>query len=317
MMKIVLITFFVSFQAFAYVPTVESLFRNGSNPDINVNGAAVTFSLKRINPQEGQKAEEFYKVFLSKAGGDSVKVAQARYNNNTFSESALDHKIYYSNMNPYTLKGSNEDVEKSLFYSLMHSMVFNNGSHIVNYLKSIGVPVKLNNDLINRDKVELLAAYKHYLAATNKDRTAKIPNPLRPEDAGEKEKVDRVMSEGMYIDTNQVKLSREGGEAAWLVTALPFEAMVSYKDRDVHVLKYKSTQGEFELLAKTFWLANGTHRLPRFMTIKTFKGETFELEITNLRHYQEKEEDIVRRLKNWDQILKGHQSKEPRPDFLL
>lgn len=325
MIKFVFIILLFSLSAFAYVPTVESLFRNGANPDVTVNGAMINLVVRKPGvvqeatdaSSENKKSEDFYKIFFTRATGDSLKIAQTRYSNSSYSESSLLEKVYFASFSPYTMKSTPEEIEKGLWIALLQSMIFNNGSHLVNYLKTLAVPVRLNNELINRDKVELLASYKQYLAITNKDRTAKIANPLRPEDPAEKEKVERVMSEPMYIDTNQVKLSREGGEAAWLVSAAPFEGIVSYKDRDIHAIRFKSNAGEFEITCKNFWLANGTHRMPRNLTIKNVKGETFEIEITNLRQYQEKEEDLVRRLKNWDQILKGRQSKEPKPDFLL
>jgi hypothetical protein len=53
------------------------------------------------------------------------------------------------------------------------------------------------------------------------------------------------------------------------------------------------------------------------MLIKTFNGQQYQVEITNVRHYIEKEDDLVRRLKNWDQVLKGKESTELRPEFLL
>ena len=65
----------------------------------------------------------------------------------------------------------------------------------------MGVPVKLNNEIINREKVEYLAAYKQYLVAINKDRTSRKTetNPLRPEDATAREKAESVMNEPMYV----------------------------------------------------------------------------------------------------------------------
>jgi hypothetical protein len=41
------------------------------------------------------------------------------------------------------------------------------------------------------------------------------------------------------------------------------------------------------------------------------------VEILNLRHYLEKESDIVSRLKKWDSLLKGKESLEPKPSFVL
>lgn len=331
MIKLILATLFLSSSVFAYVPTVESLFRHGSNPDVTANGVAITFVVKKIEAvakeaPKGEesllhesKAEDFYKMFFTKMGTEAMKVAQTRYANNTFNEASLMEKHYYPNFTAFTIKGTPEESEKGIFQGMLRSMVFNDGSFLVNYLKTLGVPVKLNSEIINRQKVEYLASYKQYLLAVNKDRTARKTeaNPLKPENSSEREKVDRVMNESMYVDQKQVKLSRENAEMAWLITAGPFEAVVSDKMREIQKIKYKSQMGEFEIICKDYWLANGTHALPRYILVKDYKGETFQIEITNLRHYLEKEVDLVNRLKKWDSLLKGKESNDPKPPFLL
>jgi hypothetical protein len=330
MMKVLALLFFVA-SAHAYVPTVESLFRHGSNPDISANGISLTLTVKKVNPGEktsenvndvslvkDQKGEEFYKIFFTKSG-DHLKVAQTRYNSAAFSEASLQHKVYYPNFSAYTIKPGVETAEKGVFFALLDSLSYNNGSHMVSYLKALGIPVRLNNEIINREKVEFLADYKRYLVTVNKDRNARKTevNPLQPEDAAARDRAQSIMNESMYTDTKQVKLSKDEGQVAWVVNAGAFEAVVSYKERDVQKIKYKSPAGDFEVICKDYWLANGTHAFPRFMLIKTFNGQQYQVEITNVRHYIEKEDDLVRRLKNWDQVLKGKESTELRPEFLL
>lgn len=330
MMKVLALFLFIA-SAHAYVPTVESLFRHGSNPEVSANGVSLTLVVKRIQPGESksgsvndasllkeQRVEDFYKIFFTKAG-DSLKVAQSRYSNGSYSEGSLLHKTYYPNFNAFTIKPGVESAEKGVFFALLNSLVFNNGSHMVNYLKSLGVPVRLNNEIINREKVEFLADYKRYLVVINKDRNARKTevNPMQPDDPAARERAQSIMGSSMYTDTKQVKLSKDEGQIAWVVNAGPFEAVASYKERDIQRVTYKSTAGDFEVICKDYWLANGTHALPRYMLIKTFNGEQFQIEITNLRHYVEKEDDLVKRLRNWDQILKGRESTEPRPEFLL
>lgn len=331
MIKLIFALICLSSSAFAYVPTVESLFRHGSNPDVTANGVNVTFVVKKIEAvaketPKGEesllnesKAEDFYKMFFTKVSNDVMKVSQTRYENNTFSEASLSEKHYFPNFTAYTIKGSPEESEKGIFQGMLRSMIFNDGSFLVNYLKTLGVPVKLNSEIINRQKVEYLASYKQYLVGINKDRTTKktATNPLKPDDAAQREKIDRVMNEPMYVDQKQVKLSRENGEMAWLITAGPFEAVVSYKMREIRKIKFKSQMGEFEIICKDYWLANGTHALPKTILVKDYKGETFQVEILNLRHYLEKEVDLVNRLKKWDSLLKGKESNDPKPPFLL
>ena len=325
-----LLLFSLSAVVEAYVPTVESLFRHGSNPDITTNGASLTLVVKKLQVADKvgsmtdvsllkeDRPEDYYKIFFTKMN-DSLKVAQTRYNSSHFSETALEHKIYYPNFTAYSVKPSIEEMEKGLFYGLLKSLVFNDGTMLINYLKGLHVPVKLNSELINRQKIELLAQYKNYLAKINKDRTAKKTeeNPLRPEDATSRERANLVMDEFMYVDTKQVKLSRDDGQMVWQVMAGGFEALVSYKERDIQKFRFKSEAGELEIICKDYWLANGTHSLPRYILIKSLSGQTYQVEITNLRHYNEKENDLVKRLTNWDRILKGKESTELRPVFLL
>jgi hypothetical protein len=331
MMKSLIVLMLLISNAFAYVPTVESLFRHGSNPDVTANGVNLTFVVKKIDlstkeVSKGEslllnesKSEDFYKLFFTRVNKDVFKVAQTRYSNSSFSESSLLEKIYFPNFTSYTNKNSAEESEKGIFQGMLISMIFNDGAFLVNYLKSLSVPVKLNNEIINRQKVTNLASYKQYLTAINKDRTSKKTeiNPLKPEDPAARDRIDAVMNEPMYVDQHQVKLSRENGEMAWLISAGSFEAVVSYKDREIQRIKYKSQLGDYEISCKEPWLANGTHALPRYIVIKDYKGEIFRVEILNLRHYIEKESELINRLKKWDGLLRGKESIEPKPSFVL
>ncbi len=330
MMKLFALVFLIS-SAHAYVPTVESLFRHGSNPEVVANGVSLTLVVKRINPGEkadssvtdasllsSDRAEDYFKIFMTKTG-EILKVAQSRYSNPQYSESSLEHKIYYPNFSAYSIRPDIEQIEKGLFYGLIQSLALNDGAHIVNYLKTLGIPVRLNADLINREKIEFLADYKRYLVTISKDRAARKTevNPMRPDDSAARERAEQIMEQPMYVDTEQVKLGRDEGNIAWIVSAGPFEAVFSYKLRDLQKIKFKSEAGEFEIICKDYWLANGTHALPRFVLIRSLNGQSYQVEITNLRHYIEKPEDMMKRLQNWDQILKGRQSTELRPPFLL
>lgn len=330
-MKFLLSLLLVTTAVQAYVPTVESLFRHGGNPDVNSTGSSVTFVVSRMQMGErltnnlndstllkNDKEKDYFRLFYTKSG-ENLKLSQARYSNNTFSESSLEHRLYFPNFSGNTIRGTLDQAEKGIFINLMHSLVLNDGRYIVNYLKSLGVPVKLNSEILNREKVEFLAEYKRYLVKINKDKNARKTevNPMRPNDRDARIRAEQIMAEPMYIDMKQVKLSRDEGNVSWMVNAGPLEVVASYKNRDIQRLKFKSPQGDFEIICKDYYLANGTHALPRYILVRTFSGQSFQVEITNLRHYNEREDDLVKRLRNWDQILKGKESTEPRPEFLL
>lgn len=308
--------------AFAYVPTVESLFRHGGNADMLSSANTVTMTLKvqRVPPtvEEGKRAEDFYKIFITKTNNDSMKLSQTRYENNSYSEASLEQKVYYPNFTAHTISPNPEQIEKGIFFALMRSLTLNDGEHMVQYLKSLGVPVKLNSELINREKIEVLAAYKKYLIAVNRDRKKNEINPLRPEDASERARIEKIMAESMYVDTKQVKLTREGTDMAWMTTAGPFTASVSYDKKNPLKIKYQSESGEFEISCHDYWLADGVHYLPKYFLIKNFNGELYRVDLGSYRQYTEREDDLVNRLQKWDQLLKGKETATTaRPEFLL
>lgn len=331
-MKLIFLSLvFVSSSVFGFVPTVESLFRHGSNPDVTADGVTLTLSVKRINQGEktisnitdasllsDEREEDFYKIYFAKKD-ETIRLVQVRYSNSEYSDKAIEHKLYYPNFTSYTVKADWEQSEKGVFFGVLQSLVLNDGAPLLKYLKALDVPVKLNEEIINREKVELLAAYKRYLIVTGKDRNARKTeiNPLKPDDRDARERADEVMAQPMYVDTDHVKLGRDEGSISWIVNAGPLESVFSYKLRDLNKIKIKSPLGEMEMLFKDYWLANGSHSLPRFILIRSLSGQAYQVELTNLRHHVVKENDFIKQLNEWDQTLKGKTSTEVRPPFML
>lgn len=325
-MKFVLLLTLLSASASAYVPTVESLFRFGGNPEVTANAAVISFVVRKVEA-EGQeesllkenKSEGYYRLYLTKSTGDALKIAQVHFKDPKFSDAGLDHKIYYPNFTPHTLRPTLDQMEKGLFLSLIHSLAFNNGSQMISYLAGIGVPVKPNSEIINKEKIDYLASYKRYLVNISNNRAARKTetNPLKPDDAAARERVDRIMGESMYVDTGHVKLSKEEGRPAWAVTAGGFESVHAYDSRAVLRYRYRTDAGEFSVKPLDYWKATGTHLFPKTMLVKNFRGENFEVEIIDYKHFLDKEDDLVKRQKKWDQLLRGGMSSAPRPEFLL
>lgn len=332
MMKIMLLTCaFITSTTWGFVPTVESLFRHGSNPDVTADGVTLTLNIKRINQGEktisnitdasllrSEREEDFYKVYFAKKD-NTLRLVQVRYSNGDYSDNAIEHKLYYPNFTSYTVKADWEQAEKGLFFGVLQSLVLNDGAPLLKYLKALEVPVKLNDEIINREKVELLAAYKRYLIITGKDRNARKTeiNPLKPEEKEARDRADEVMAQPMYVDTEQVKLGRDDGSISWIVNAGTLDSVFTYKMRDLSKVKLKSPLGDIEMIFKDYWLANGTHSLPRFILIRSLSGEAYQVELTNLRHHVVKEAEFVKQLNGWDQTLKGKVSTEVRPPFML
>jgi hypothetical protein len=300
--------------AFAYTPTVESLFRHGSNPEVTTNALSLSFSVKDLGNAE---IAQFYKVFFDVFDQQTLKVSQTTYNSDSFSEGSLLKKVYHSQLSAVNFK--NQPVDKGLFYSLLHSIILNDGAFMVDYLKLSGVPVKHNSELLNDEKIALMKEYRNYLVAINNDRSLKktLHSPLKPESDQGQERANRLMNEPMYKDTEQVKLSSYEGKPAWLAQATGFEAYFSYEERRPLKIRLKTSTGEIEIQCLDYWRPDAAHAIPKKMIIKTSKGEMFQVETLSLRYYNEKEDDLVKRLRHWDEILRTPKEVVLRPDFLF
>lgn len=323
-MKFLVLLLVLTQSALAYVPTVESLFRNGSNPDISGNVAIVNLKVTKVDPSgivqdEKNSNSEFYRIYYTKTSDDVLKLNQFKFPDQSFNEDDFVHRAYYSNFNAFTLANQRSAVEKSLFYGIMQSLVLQDGQFLVNYLKSLGLPVKLNKELINREKINLLAQYKQYLITINQDKEARktLENPLRPNDAEKREQVEKVMNESMYVDTHQVVLSKESGDMSWKINVGGLDASVSYDKRYLQRLNFKGESGDIEFIFKDYGLVNASHVLPKFILIRDFNGDNYQVEVLNLRYSSFSDAAFVKKLKEWDQKSKARNVEVLRPSFLL
>lgn len=323
-MKYFLLLLFVTQLSWGYVPTVESLFRNGSNPDITGNVAILNFKISRMDPSgiiqdSSAFPKENYQVYYVKFNDEVYKLNQFKYSGDSFNEKDIVHHSYYPNYNAFSFANQPNAVDKSLFYGILNSLVLQDGSFLVSYLKSLGLPLKLNKEIINREKIEYLAQYKQYLITFNQDREARktLENPLRPSDPAKREKVDSVMNESMYIDTQQVKLSKDSGEMSWKVSVGGFDASVSYNKRHLQKIVFKTQSGEIEFLFKDYGLVNANHVLPKQILIRDMHGENYQIEIVNLRYTNISENAYLRKLKEWDKTAREQSVEILRPGFML
>lgn len=323
-MKLFLSLLFVTQLSWAYVPTVESLFRNGSNPDITGNVAILNFRVSKMDPSgmiqdTNAQNTENYQVYYAKFADDVYKLNQFKFSGNSFDEKNIVHQAYYPNYNAFSFANQPNAVDKSLFYGILNSLVIHDGAFLVSYLKSLGLPLRHNRELINREKIEYLAQYKQYLITINQDKEARktLENPLRPADPAKKEKVDSVMKESMYVDTQQVKLAKDSGEMSWKVSVEGFDASVSYSKRYLQKITFKTEAGVLEFLFKDYGLVNASHVLPKQILVRDVNGDNYQIEIVNLRYGSITEGNYLKKLKEWDKTVREQSVEALRPGFLL
>ncbi len=75
-----------------------------------------------------------------------------------------------------TMRLTNEDAEKKFFYSLLASLVNNNGDMMIEFLKDMGAPVRKNSELIDKEQLYYLGKYVKYLKLEDEAREAQEPH---------------------------------------------------------------------------------------------------------------------------------------------
>jgi hypothetical protein len=307
----------------AYVPSVESIFRHGNNPEVTTNALMLAAKISAVNPflekNEQQQGESMWvKWVYNITPQGKLKLTQLIYRSAAMTEASLIDKTFISELTPQIFAGdSPEKIERGLLLSLFNSMLINDGSFMVEFLKNRGEPVKLNAEIINQEKRSILSRYKAWLIKKKGGRIERSEeSPLLPLNAVEKEKVESILSSPMYEQSPYISLSRYQGSPAWHVKTENFEGWVSDETRFIRHLGLKSGAFETEIQCRDHILFNGTHSLPRQILIKSQQDIYWQIDIITLKHFSETTTDLLARLRQYDQILQQNRVQITRPAFL-
>lgn len=311
----------ISMSALAYVPTVESLFRNGSNPEVTSNAIIVSAKISNYNPFE-EKTEEttakdiWVKWVYNITPQNKLKITQLIYSSASMNEASLVAKTYVSELVPQYFGSNPTMIEKGLFISTLNSLLINDGSFMVEYLKMRGVDVRSNNELINLEKKSLLQKYKAWLIKTKGGRESE-GSPLTSDIPAEREKIESILKSPMYLDTKNVILARHQGEPAWQVKAEGFEAWVNDEKREIKQVTMKNGPQEIDLQMSDYILFNGTNYMPRNILFKNAADQLWRIEVLGIRPFNESVSELLGRLRRYDQLLQFKQELVTRPTFML
>jgi hypothetical protein len=321
-MKKLLMSLFISLPLYAYVPTVESLFRHGANPDVTANAILLSGKVSVYNPFDedvanGKTESLWVKWVYNITQQNRLKLTQLVYRAPTMTEASLVYKSYVADLTPQYFNSSSSDIEKGLFFSMLNSLLINDGSFMVEFLRSKGVDVKLNQEIINHEKKSLMHRYKAWLIKNKGGRGATEDSPLTPASFADREKVDQVLSSSMYLDTKQVVLARHQGEPAWQVKADAFEAWINDEKRELRQMTFKNGTGETNIQLRDFIFFGGTNAMPRSILLKGLNDQYWQIEILGVKQFNETISDLLARLKRYDQILQHKQEVVARPAFML
>ena len=303
----------------AYVPSLESLFRNGANKDVTTNTLSIQAKVEKISDVDTATTVEnttaqYFRWIYQHAGADRLKMVQLEYNHPSFGDHFLVDKYYVSQLNPLMFSQGSRGVDQGLYFSVMNSLLINDGSFLINFLKQKNIMAALNEDSINTEKRDLLLQYKNYIAELGKN--IKTDNPIEPQDRTQLPHAQKILRSTYINESLKIKLEKWRDEFCWKVESENFEAWVTDEKRQIVKILFKSPGGDFEAIFDDHILLNGSHTFPRVVTIRTTQNEYYKIQFSDLNYFSETESGYITRLKKLDQKNQNKRASI-RPSFVF
>lgn len=309
-----ILSFFVTL-VFA-APTIEGLFRNGNNQDVTSDLIIATFSVEEL-PTEVSKEllpTRYVKLFMSRSGG-SIEIVETDYADNRFLDASAVRSSYKNLLGNERVE--NKGGERSLFYSVLGTLLLNDSRLMNDFLKANTTSYKTNKELMNPEKIALLQKYKDYLVAVSEEggSVSEAIKASKQTSTEERTKALEVIAAGVYDKTDKVHLSREEGQFYWSIDLTQFKALFSNEEHRLKKIKFTSELGkEVELECGEYVLINGTHELPRTISLRDFSNSLYRINFLTLTHVKDKSGQVARANK-YEGLVKANKNKNIATKF--
>ncbi|EQC50054.1 hypothetical protein M899_3485 [Bacteriovorax sp. BSW11_IV] len=314
----------LSFKITAAVPTAEGLLRNPNNNDIT--GNLILLNVSVLHTMTGELSDEaaettkksslgYYKFLLNNEERRSGEIIQGQYFNSSFSDREIARLDSYRNLGA-TLQ-SDQIIERELFYSLMMMFAMNESKYMGNFIKKYSSDFKLNNEMLNREKVKLLDEYKKYLTMIKADPSLKdhVKSPLAKEGEEEAKKIKEIMDSPTYDDNKNVELVKIGENFFWKVKFDNGEMMFSNEEHQLQQMTLNFGGKKINVYALEYLLFDGQHEMPKKIKIEMGDGNTYDVSILVYKDILSKNKTFSERLKDLKTVQSNVDVKTREPVF--
>jgi len=319
-MRYLLIALFILTNTFAYTPTIESLFRNGDNDTVDGYTISANFVMTRKTSvlQSSETLKELpsvysYKLVFNNDVKKPSQFIQLAYSGNVISSSSLFDLKYFPQMTFNSLKLSAEDNEKKLFYSLIHSLVNNNGALMIDFLNSVGLSALKNTERVNREQIQLISKYISYLKQKKNDPDLEIENPLEPSNPEEKNLVREILKKPFLTNSPYVKRTRENNKVYYSINSEGVEIKFDAEKHELLSIKIKTSNGTLEAKCFNYLVYSTVNRklkFPQLILLRDFEGNEYELEMKKLRAVSENLDGFIKRLQKYKKDVENGLNQE-------
>jgi hypothetical protein len=323
----ILCLFIFTNDVFAYIPTVESLFRNGNNVDIGTNTVAATFYITRLRKEDESESPErdssktAFKLVIGNENEERPRLVQLDFRNGLVSDETMNRIHLKSNFAIPNLGLNSEQDEAKIFYSIISSLVLNKSKMIMEYLTAIDPSLRKNKQLIDKEQLGLLNSYRRYLKKkNNEENSEELKNPLKPELEEQKEYVKKTMSRSMLNETSTLKRVLKNGKFYLELNSEKIYANFSNKNHQLKKLVINTPKGKIELDFHHYILFGGGLEFPEIIYFKDLTGQTYEIKMTKMSQFKDNTANFYKRIKRYEKTIEASQNNIEeviKPPFIL
>lgn len=318
-----------SLGAHAYVPTIESLLRNGGNQDIGKNTAVGVLNIERMITAEeteldNRPLKNAVKILFGNEDFPHQSFIQLEYKDGIVSNSTMNNILYKRNVSleKLHLKNTN-NIEASIFYALLSSLLTNRSKMFMELFSILDPSIKSNADLVNREQQSLLMKYKYYLtklATASDDEKVNLINPLKPEDEEIRLKIKEILRSTYLINDGLVKRVRVKNKFYWDLVSPFIYARFDGENHKLKKMVITTEHGKIEIDCYNYLLFNGKLEFPEIIYFKDLSGQMYEIRMFKMYSIKDQVGAFLKRLKNYEKILSNNPEKNSKiikPIFLL
>lgn len=318
---VIVICLTVSSTLLASYPSIEGLFRNSNNKDVQGNFSVLRLEIKEEKNNEASseivkeisdkpRTPDYIKYIFSTETNKAPKLLQIQYNHKKMMSNAIKRVAFFPNVSEVIT--SDENFDRGLFYSVLLMFGLNDSKVISDILKKEDVTFKKNTELMNQDKIALLEDYKKYLIEIKENTESKdeLESPLSPSNVDKLKEVKEILKSSMYKRSENLRLIRQNGKFYW---KLELEKISALFDNDTHrILELDITSEEMSVKLKfaNYMLLNGINEMPSDISYVTSRGKNFKIKILKYQNFENKGKKIEERAQRYKDLEQKIVKKE-------
>jgi hypothetical protein len=311
-----------SVSATAYIPTIDSLFRNGNNIDVGESTVVASIEITKMNSNEDeemttQMKRSAHKFLLSSNVQGISDFLQVDYRDGLFSVETINE---IKRKNKLNLSSLNEELfETKLFYGILKSLLLNNSDLVISFLNKIDPKILPNKALFNKEQIMLLNKYKKYLKNIS-DGGEAGENPLSPADPDKRKETKEILAKSLIADESNVRRVFENKEFYLNYKSDVVELKFKNETHQLKSMKVKNGESQIEIEFMNYVLFTGGFEFPEEISIKLANGDQFQIVLRKLQLLKDSEQSYSKRIKSYKKQLKNGEDKIiviNKPMFIL